>query len=95
MALGARGLQVIWLMMSDVLILTAVGIALGIGISVGVLAVLSVNTPAATGGLPAPVTDPWTFAAIAAVMAGAGLLAAYFPARRATQGDPLTALRVG
>ncbi len=43
--------------------------------------------------LTAPVTDPWNFVAISAVMLAVGLFATYFPARRATQIDPLVALR--
>ena len=39
------------------------------------------------------VTDPVTYAAVAALLAGVALAASYIPARRATRIDPLAAMR--
>jgi ABC-type lipoprotein release transport system permease subunit len=37
--------------------------------------------------------DPYSFVAVACVLAAAGLCASYWPARRAARVDPLNALR--
>jgi ABC-type lipoprotein release transport system permease subunit len=40
------------------------------------------------------VYDPWTFAAIAGLLVGVGLVASYVPARRRAAIDPVRALRM-
>ncbi len=86
-ALGAPQRGVRWMIVSRALGLLAAGVAFGIPaawlLSRWVESMLFGVTPA----------DPWVIAGAAALLATAGMLAAYFPARRATRVDPITALR--
>jgi ABC-type antimicrobial peptide transport system permease subunit len=87
MALGARRGNLLALVLGEGLWLTAAGIGLGLLISAAVTRGLS--------GLLYGVrpVDPLTFAGVALFLVGVGLMASYWPARRATRVDPLKALR--
>jgi ABC-type antimicrobial peptide transport system permease subunit len=87
MALGAERMHVRWLVMREVLILVAVGIAIGIP-----AALLSSRLVASMlFGLAA--TDTASILAAVAVMLAIAALAGYLPARRASRVDPMVALR--
>ena len=87
LALGARPGDVRGLVMRE-----AAGMAAA-GIAVGVVAALAASR--LLGGLVFGVgtADPLTFAAVPLFLAAVALLAALVPARRATQADPVRALR--
>jgi ABC-type antimicrobial peptide transport system permease subunit len=87
MALGAQQRSVVWLMLRDVVVLLAVGIALGVA---GSLAAGRLIESLLYGLQP---NDPAHLAAALAILAAATALAAYLPARRAARLDPMTALR--
>ena len=86
-ALGARSLDILRLVVRDGFRLTLIGLAIGLLVSLGFTAILTKVlyglTPAAT-----PV-----FTAVAVLLAGVAMLACYLPARRATKVDPMVALR--
>jgi putative ABC transport system permease protein len=87
MALGAQAGQVMWLVLRRALIQLAIGLPLGVAGAFGVgqlLQTLLVQTSA---------RDPLTIAAIALVMMVVSLMACFWPARRATRLDPVSALR--
>jgi putative ABC transport system permease protein len=87
MALGAQTGHVRTMFLRHGLALTATGIALGIGVAV-VLTRVMASFLFGVG----PV-DPITYAVVSVVLAAVALLATYLPARRASQVDPVTALR--
>lgn len=87
LALGAAPGDVLRMVLSRGLLLTGIGLVMGIAgaLALGrVVQSLLFNTSA---------SDPVTLAAVAVLLALVALLASYLPARRATRVDPLVALR--
>ncbi|HKO60925.1 MAG TPA: ABC transporter permease [Pyrinomonadaceae bacterium] len=87
MALGAQRHNVLKLVLSQGIILTLLGIAVGAAAAFW----LTRLTKSMLFGVSA--TDPATFVAIALLLSAVALLATYIPARRATKVNPLVALR--
>jgi predicted permease len=86
-ALGADGSSVLRLMLRQAIVLTLIGV--GIGLAAGVIVSQIV------GSLLVGITavDPLTFGAGATLFVVVALAASYLPARRATRVDPMIALR--
>lgn len=87
MALGASRRDVVWLVLRRGLVLTAVGVAIGLVLS---LALTRLVASFLNGVSP---FDPVTYLAGPAFLAVVALLASGLPARRATKVDPGVALR--
>ena len=87
MALGAQQQDVLRMVLKTGLVLITGGAIAGIIISL----VLTRLIASQIWGVSA--TDPWTFSAVVLVIFVAGLAACLLPARRATQVNPLIALR--
>jgi putative ABC transport system permease protein len=85
--LGARSSDVLKLVVKQSMILTLVGVGIGLA---GSLALTKVMASQLFGVSP---TDPATFVGVSLLLSGVVLLACYFPARRATRVDPMVALR--
>lgn len=83
-ALGARPGDLTWLVVRDVTVLVAVGLAIGVGLSwTGIIAlessIIGVNA--------------WALVRVALIILASGAAAAYIPARRAVRTEPIAAIR--
>ncbi len=87
MALGAQRSTVLGFVVREGMVVSLAGIGAGLAAS------LVVNRALATLVFGVNPRDPATFALVAAALSAVALAACYFPARRATRIDPLTALR--
>jgi putative ABC transport system permease protein len=87
LAVGAQRRDVMWLVLGQVLRLSALGLAIGIGL---LLAAGRALTQLLFGVQPA---DPLTIAAVAATLGASAVIAAWAPAFRASRVDPIEALR--
>ena len=87
MALGAPGRAMVWMVLRKVFVLAAAGLAIGVPAALGISRLIE----SFLFGLKP--NDPWAMAAAAAILFSAVLLAGYFPARKASRIDPMTAVR--
>ncbi|HEX7049885.1 MAG TPA: ABC transporter permease [Longimicrobiales bacterium] len=87
MALGARGPDVVRMIVGRGMGLVALGLGLGL------LAAVAVTRLASQFLFDVSATDPASFTAAAVALAAVALVAAYLPARRAARVDPIVALR--
>lgn len=87
-ALGAPRGGVLWLVMRQAAAITLCGLVAGVPMAI---AAARLVTSLLYGVEPA---DPWSLGGAIALMAGVAAAAAYAPARRAAELEPLTALRV-
>jgi putative ABC transport system permease protein len=87
MALGANRGDMLKLVVRQGVLLSGIGVVVGLAASLGLNRLLGTLLFGVTA------TDPITYAAVAVILISVALLATYIPARRATQIDPLIALR--
>jgi len=87
MALGAQKRELKWMFVRSALLLTAVGIAIGVGTAAALMQFMK-SLLFGIGPL-----DPFTFIAVPLVLAACAACASYLPARRAAAVNPVEALR--
>jgi predicted permease len=87
MALGARAGEVVRMVVGRSLLLAAVGIALGIALSLASVRVLRALL------FEVSPTDPVTLVAVSLLLAGLAAVASWGPARRASRVDPMEVMR--
>ncbi len=87
LALGASMARVLWMVLRESLVLLAVGVALGVPLTLAATRLVQ----AQLFGLQS--YDPVTLVGAITVIGAVTMLAAYLPARRAAKVDPMVALR--
>jgi ABC-type antimicrobial peptide transport system permease subunit len=87
MALGARRGQVMWLVMTQVLLMAILGLAIGAPIAYGSSRLVASFLYGIAGN------DPIALGIAIGTLIAAAALAGYAPARRACRVDPMVALR--
>lgn len=87
MAFGAQRSDVLVMVVQEGVVLSCMGIALGLAVAVAAVHLISKFL---YGVKPA---DPATFVAVSALLLAVAALASYLPARRATKIDPVATLR--
>jgi len=87
MALGAQQTDVLWMVLRET------GTMVAIGLGIGIPAALASGRMISSQLFGLTAHDPGTIAVASVVLLGVALLAGYIPARRATQVDPMVALR--
>jgi predicted permease len=87
LALGAQKGELKWMFVRSALVLTSIGVGLGVCAAAGLMQLMK---SLLFGISP---LDPVTYVAIPLVLIAAAMLASYLPARRAASVDPVEALR--
>jgi predicted permease len=93
MALGALGKDILRMVIWQGMALVVTGLALGLLLSIALTRVLTSSLLELELPFPVSATDPLTFASVTMLLALVALIACFIPARRATEIDPIEALR--
>ena len=91
MAVGARRIDVVGMVIREALVLVTIGVLIGIPAVLAAARFASSQISGLLYGISA--TDPVTIALAAALLIAVAAVASYFPARRASLVDPMVALR--
>ena len=87
LALGAQRSELKWTFVRSALVMTGIGLAIGVGSAAGLMQFMK-SLLFGTSPL-----DPFTYLAVLVVLAVSAVLASYLPARRAAAVEPVVALR--